>query len=122
MKNLALILTIPLASIASALVLIAVAGFIKFNLLDIPYFGDPATYQIDSGEEIIVQLKADDLIEISSFYFKTFHLKRSASASGERYTNKDKNFVFWRKGDSMFIERNKEITFRGTLKQPSYAE
>jgi len=121
-KKLTLILTIPLASIATVIVLIAIAGFIKFNFLDVPYLDEQATYQTESGEEIFAHQKVDGSIEISGLYFKTFHLKPTQSTSGERYADKDESFVFWRKGDSMFIEQNEEIAFRGTLKQPSYAE
>ena len=57
------------------MVLIAVAGFIQSNFLDVPYLGEPITYQTESGEEVVALQKVDGSIDINGVYFKTFHLK-----------------------------------------------
>jgi len=111
--------SVSLLLIAVIIILIAAADFIKFNLLDVPYAGEPVTYSTTRGDIITAHFKADDSVEVSGPSFKSVHLKRSQSASGERYSNGDDSFIFWRKDSTMFIEEDGDITFRGSLKSNS---
>ena len=111
--------SISLLLIAALIILIAAAGFIKSNFLDVPDAGEPVTYSTTSGDIITVHFKADDSVEVSGPNFESAHLKRSQSASGERYSNDDDSFIFWRKGSTMFIEEDGDITFRGSLESDS---
>lgn len=111
--------SVSLLLIAAIIILIAAAGFIKFNFLDVPYAGEPVTYSTTSGDIITAHFKTDDSVEVSGSNFESVHLKRSQSASGERYSNGDDSFIFWRKGSTMFIEEGGDITFRGSLESDS---
>jgi len=104
---------------AAIIILIAAAGFIKFNFFDAPYVGEPVTYSTTSGDIITAHFKTDDSVEVSGPNFESVHLKRSQSASGERYSNSDGSFVFWSKKDTLFIEEDGDITFRGSLESDS---
>ncbi len=105
--------TLLLATL-SCVLLVAIAGIIKFNFLDSPYDGDPISYVSANGESIIARFKTDDSVEVSGHDFETISLNSSPSASGARFSNQDDSFVFWAKGDEVVILKNDIITFRGS--------
>jgi len=109
----------PLLLIAAIIILIAAVGIIKFNFLDAPYAGEPVTYSTTSGDIITAHFKTDNSVEVSGPDFEPVLLKRSQSASGERYSNTNGSFVFWSKNNTMFIEQDGDITFRGSLESDS---
>ena len=46
-------------------------------------------------------------------------LLQAISASGARYANTDKSFVFWTKGNTAFIEENHKTTFKDCIGTPT---
>lgn len=53
-----------------------------------------------------------DKVELNLSDKRNMLLLQAISASGARYANSDESFVFWNKGDTAFVEENKNITFK----------
>jgi membrane-bound inhibitor of C-type lysozyme len=48
---------------------------------------------------------------------QVLELPQVVSASGARYANADESFVFWNKGNTVFIEQSGEITYNDCLQK-----
>ena len=122
----------------AVLVVIALAGMYKFNYLasqpgydvdgnkiDVSQLEhqDPVIYADDTGETIEVAYGKDSagnqvatvhFITIEDQYLKAFTGFRSQSASGIRYTTKDKRFTFWSKGtEASIFDAQDQLLFSG---------
>ena len=108
-------------AVVGAIVLIAGAGFIKFNFIDVPYLGTPVTYVSKTGEIIEVHSKVDDFIEVrftkDSKVENYFTAKRLQSASGVKYQSTDGAFVFWEKGPMASVFQEDELIYTGVKKE-----
>ncbi len=103
-----------LTLVASLFIIIAVAGYIKFNYFDIPYLGDPITYLSEKGEPIVVSGRVDGSIQLEQPNDPRTILTHIKSGSGEKYENEDKSLIFWRKGEEFILKKSGEIIFQGT--------
>ncbi len=95
--------------------MIVIAGFIKFNFIDIPFDGDPEHYITESGERLTVSRRVDGSLILSTSKSREVLLFREKSASGEKFSTKNQRLVFWRKGSNFFIEEDEKITLKGSL-------
>ena len=98
---------------------VAIAGFIKFNLLDVPFVGAPVVYVSHSGERVTVHHKADGTVEVimtgdEGKKPNTFIANPVLSASGTRYKSDDGLFEFWSKGRlASIFNKSKGVIFSG---------
>ena len=86
----------------SVVLMVAVAGFIKFNFIDVPYTDDSTIYISSSGEQLTLADKADGSVEISfgqKGKLVSFVAIEEYAASGQQYVEQSGNFTFWRKGN-----------------------
>ena len=108
-------------AVVGAIVLVAGAGFIKFNFIDVPYLGTPVTYVSKMGEIIEVHSKVDDFIEVRFIkddkVESTFQAKRVHSASGVKYQSKDRIFVLWEKSPIASVFHSDELIYTGVKKE-----
>jgi hypothetical protein len=109
MKRKVLILMIVFFSI---LLLIALAGFIKFNFLDVPFLGDPIEYRAKTGEIIIISERVDESIQLCILNSCTYLLP-TKSDSGMNYRNADGSLIFWQKAQGFLIEEDGEVIYQG---------
>jgi len=114
-KSLKVLLTAAL----SCVLLVAVAGIIKFNFLDTPYDGEPVTYIATNGETITAHFKTDNSVKVSGHDLETIHLTSSPSVSGTQYSNPNDTFVFWTKDNEVTIQKDDIITFKGVKESSS---
>lgn len=52
-----------------------------------------------------------NIVDLTLFDGRKILLNQAMSADGARYTNKDKSFVFWNKGNTGFITEKGKTTF-----------
>ena len=92
---------------------VAIAGFIKFNFLDVPYMGDSVGYKAETGETIVISKRVDESIQLSTPNIPRAILQPVKSDSGVKYSNAPESLIFWRKGKEFVIEESGEMTYRG---------
>ena len=68
-----------------------------------------------AGNKTIQVLFFDDKAEITLSDGRHMLLLQAISASGARYANTDESFVFWNKGNTVFIEECQKITFKDCI-------
>ena len=107
---------------AGIVLLVAFAGFIKFNFLDVPYLGDSVVYTSEAGENIETHFKVDDSVVV---YFMAgdrvrSHFTAKPVADGSRgedesrkYESKDGRSVLSIEGGKAAVFRDAERVYIG---------
>ena len=68
-----------------------------------------------AGNKTIQALFFADKAELTLSDRRHMLLLQAISASGARYVNTDESFVFWTKGNTVFIEESQKITFKDCI-------
>lgn len=95
------LLKILVVSVISLFLLVAVAGFIKFNFIDVPYVGGAKVYISEDGKQLELHHKADGSVKVRfSLNGKPIEFIAIAEtiSSGSQYVAKDGDFIVWTKG------------------------
>jgi putative hemolysin len=74
-----------------------------------------AFFACDAGKTVDATFinGAQGSVELALSDGRKLTLPQTRSASGARYANADETFVFWNKGDTAFIEENRNMTYGG---------
>ena len=79
---------------------------------------DPKVFFACANDKGITASFKPQAVTLSLSSGRNITLAQTVSASGARYANVDKSFVFWNKGNTAFIEENGKATYRDCLITP----
>lgn len=78
--------------------------------------GRGVVYTCDENRQIEAKYR-DNKVNIVLSDKREFTLNHTLSASGTRYTNKNKNVVFWSKERSALLEENNQTTYQNCVEK-----
>ncbi len=118
MKKLRLVFLIFVFTISLAMVFLSAFAYLqspiqlKGEKKKIDEVAVTAKFVCSGGQEIMAEFHngINGYVNIKLGDNRFFNLPQTISASGARYANTDESFIFWNKGNTVFIEENGKTT------------